>query len=185
MKQKSPRGEEGDMRAKWMICAVAIALVSSAAMAQQWVNEDVGVSVRSWTVKSRPPADIVLFAWEPTLSPLTTLYFLGGKCDQFNSSGEPKGKNTVTFENLILVGIDSENMVFLSPQNSNVTKGKGEMAVWDLTPNMSSFRGDSVVIVGSAIFASKKASCRAKSRKLRERPSRTSGLMIPSSSVPV
>ena len=143
------------MRVRLAICAVAIALVSSGAIAQLWMNEDFGVSERSWMVKSRPPLKEIVFFWVPTLDPLTTLYFLSAKCDQFNSSGKPRGKNTITF-GVQLEGLESESFYGSFGRQGEVRKGKGQMVVWDLTEHISGFTGDMAVLVGAEILASRK-----------------------------
>ena len=145
------------VRAALVLTAVAaVTLLPTAAAGQQWLNEDSGYSERSWLFKTKPPNDLMFFTWQPELPFGSTLYFVTGQCNQYDDFGLLAGKNTVTFKNVQMVGVDSENAIGAVQQKEKIKKGEGKQAVWDLTPLASSFETDRSVIVGAEVAAKKK-----------------------------
>lgn len=131
-----------------------VALLSPVVVSAQRLqlhNIDRGVSDRSWTYKRKPPIDAIFFGWLPALDFGSTIYYLRAKCDIDNN----KAKNKVIFQNITLLGVDSDNSVGATKASKLIKKGKGKVALWDLTPHVSNFLSDSAVLVSGEIKTTK------------------------------
>ncbi|MCH7666340.1 MAG: hypothetical protein IH936_10490 [Acidobacteria bacterium] len=135
--------------------AFAVALLSPGAASAQiflqlWNIESV-TAEREWSYKRKPPVKQLIFGWSPELDPDHTIYYLRAVC---NISGK-KEKNKVFFEDVLLLGVQSDNSVGAVKQSKLIKKGKGKVALWDLTPHVFNFQEDSTVLVTGSVRLTK------------------------------
>jgi hypothetical protein len=112
---------------------------------------DQGISEREWSYKRKPPVERITFMWSPELDPLTTLYFVQARCDIDNK----KAKNKVSFNNVQLTGVGSDNTVKVGRASRSIRQGEGRVALWDLTPFISLLLADDTVLVSVDVKAKK------------------------------
>ena len=125
-------------------------------MQAQAINIDSGVSERAWDPPSpKPDLDTIVFNWGPTRSQQDTIYFLEAFCNQVDLFGQPSGKNKVTFQNVVMLGADSDIAIAAPNQGKKVKKGIGKIAGWDITPAIDLFATDSSVVVAVDVKTSK------------------------------
>ncbi len=125
-------------------------VASGQTSAQVW-NMDQGTSEREWSYNRKPPVEMITFTWIPELDPLTTLYYVQGKCD----IDSKKAQNRVSFKNVQLTGVASDNTVKATKASTSIRKGEGEAALWDLTPFIGELLRDDTVLVSGQVKAMK------------------------------
>ena len=138
-----------------ILSSAAIALftpgtASGQSSAQMW-NVDQATSEREWSYKKKPPVEPMTFSWIPELDPLTTLYFVQARCDI-----DEKADNKVSFKNVQLQDVASDNTVRVANVSKPIRGGEGEAALWDLTPFVGELLTDNTFLVSGEVKARRK-----------------------------
>jgi hypothetical protein len=139
------------MKARTLILLTVILafLVPTASTAQfflsQMLNKVSGFSERYWDYSRKPPVETIMFLWQPAIDPYDTwALWLQAQC---NIDRKKAKKNRVVFENISLLGVDSDNAVGAEVVSARIKKGKGKRITWDLEPVMHNFATDSAIVV--------------------------------------
>lgn len=120
---------------------------------------DQGRSVRTWAFSAAKPGwDEVIFLWTPGQPLGNTEQFLVGECLRLDGSGVPVGNHKVTLDDIVLLGIDTGNMVEATLQKKTMRGGyQTQQAVWLLTTSARAlFAQDSAVLVAGRVKVSKR-----------------------------
>lgn len=142
-----------------LLVAIACSVGPQVAAAQLLSNADNGLSERLYGRSAGLGTDQLLFFWEPELPLSSTTFGLVGFCNRIDVFGSFLGTHTATFKNVTLVGVDSENEIFLRNKKAKVRRGlTTRPAVWDITPQATSIlAADSLVLVAARVKVTKRA----------------------------
>ena len=147
------------MRIRSFLVMVGMAIVVAPGVAEGQsgvgpvLNASAGVTERAWDRQQKPPPGFVLFVWAPLFDPSTSLSYLRGKCDIDNQNATA---NKVVFQNIVLFGVGSEGMIEPAKASRSIKKGKGNVALWDLTSPRQEFTDEGGILVLGEFKVTKK-----------------------------